>query len=76
MLRFITLFSLFVLMSACSSDGEERRANYLKADYLQRLELPPDLIFEDSKKQLVIPKPTERAMKEYQDGLAEKDKTK
>jgi len=76
MLRFITLFSFFIMLSGCSSDGDERRADYLKADYLKRLELPPDLIFEGNDKQLVIPKPTKKAMQQYKDGLAEKDKAK
>jgi len=71
MLRFSVLFSLLLSLVACGSDGEKRRAEYLDADYLKRLELPPDLIFEDSSTRLILPVPTERAMQQHQKDLEE-----
>lgn len=74
MRRLFIIVSALLVMSACSTEGERRRAEYLDADYLTRLELPPDLIYEDNnarKTQLILPQPTEKALKQYKAGLDE-----
>lgn len=71
MFRLFIIVSCLFVVTACSTDAEQRRAEYLDANYLMRLELPPDLIFEDSNSQLILPKPSERAMQEYKAGLEE-----
>lgn len=70
---FIIVTGLLVI-SACSTEGDRRRAEYLDADYLTRLELPPDLIYADKNAgntQLTLPEPTEKALKQYRAGLNE-----
>lgn len=72
----ITVPCLFVLLS-CATEGDRRRAEYLDASYLQRLELPPDLIYEESnldKSQLKLPKPTEKATRAFKEGLEESER--
>ena len=74
MQRLLIIVTCLFVLSACSTEGDRRRAEYLDADYLTRLELPPDLIYEDknaSRTQLVLPKPTEKALKQYKAGLDE-----
>ena len=71
MFRLFIIFSCLFVLSACSNDKELRRAEYLDAGYLKKLELPPDLLIDDGSSQLKLPKPSERAMQEYKAGLAE-----
>ena len=68
MQRLYIIVTCMYVMSACSTEGDRRRAEYLDANYLTRLELPPDLIYEDknaSLTQLILPKPTQKALKKY-----------
>lgn len=73
MLRVSVFFSCMLVLVGCSTEGEIRRAEYLDADYLTRLELPPDLIFEGGSAILKIPVPTKQAMQKFQAGLKEDD---
>ena len=65
----IKFFASIVFISAtiagCSSDGDERRQEYLDADYYTRLELPPDLTAPDNSKQMTTPVPEEEAIKKF-----------
>ena len=64
LLRYLyVLFSMLLLaqLTACSSDGDEKRQAYLDADYYTRLELPPDLTHPDESRQLSLPEPTGKA---------------
>lgn len=58
-------------ISGCSSDGDERREEYLDANYYTRLELPPDLTAPEGSKQLVSPQPTPEAMKKFESESAD-----
>jgi len=71
MFRLFVIVSCFLMFSACSTDSELRRAEYLDAGYLKRLELPPDLILDGGEAQLKLPKPSDKAIQQYKDGLAE-----
>ena len=59
-----------VLIAGCSSDGNERRQEYLDADYYKRLELPPDLTSSSDKNQLNTPRPTEEAIDRFKQDTA------
>lgn len=59
-----------VLIAGCSSDGNERRQEYLDADYYTRLELPPDLTSPLDKNQLTAPKPTDEAAEQFRQETA------
>jgi outer membrane protein assembly factor BamC len=69
----VYLWGLIVLLavSGCSSDGDERRQEYLDADYYTRLELPPDLTAPEESKQLVSPQPSAEAMEQFEKDSAE-----
>lgn len=69
----VYLLSLAALLSigGCSSDGDERRQEYLDADYYTRLELPPDLTAPEDSKQLVSPQPTAEATAQFERDSAE-----
>lgn len=67
---FLGLLAILAI-SGCSSDGNERREEYLDASYYTRLELPPDLTAPEESKQLVSPQPTTEAMKKFRDDSAE-----
>ena len=73
MFNKIYLLSLVALLSigGCSSDGDERRQEYLDADYYTRLELPPDLTAPESSKQLTSPQPGAEAMAQFERDSAE-----
>ena len=58
---YFVAIAAVLISSGCSSDGDERRQEYLDADYYTRLELPPDLTSTANKNQLSDPKPTEEA---------------
>ncbi len=60
-----------LISSGCSSDGNERRQEYLDADYYTRLELPPDLTSSTDKNQLSVPKPTEDATAKFKQDTAD-----
>lgn len=61
---FVVLAAILVA-SGCSSDGNERRQEYLDADYYTRLELPPDLTSPLEKNQLETPQPTDEASEKF-----------
>ncbi len=61
----LCLVSLLGLLSACSSDSEVRRQQYLDADYYTRLELPPDLTRPDDSRALRVPRPGDKAMQRF-----------
>ena len=69
--RFYFIALAAVLIAGCSSDGDERRQEYLDADYYTRLELPPNLALSADKKQLDIPKPTEEATARFKQATAD-----
>jgi outer membrane protein assembly factor BamC len=54
-----------IIVSGCSSDGDERRQEYLDADYYSRLELPPDLTAPSTRQALSVPKPTDAALEKF-----------
>ncbi|MCK5262907.1 MAG: outer membrane protein assembly factor BamC [Gammaproteobacteria bacterium] len=60
-----------LISSGCSSDGNERRQEYLDADYYIRLELPPDLTSSSDKDQLSAPKPTDEATTRFKQDTAD-----
>ena len=62
---FTSIIFIAVIVSGCSSDGDERRQAYLDADYYTRLELPPDLTSPDDAKQMVAPVPKEEAIEKF-----------
>ncbi len=65
---YLSLIALTtVVLSACSTDGNERRDAYLDADYYTRLELPPDLTAPDARNQVTVPKPTDAAIEKFRD---------
>lgn len=59
-----------LLISGCSSDGNERREKYLDADYYTRLELPPDLTATDDSSQLNVPRPSDEATAKFKQETA------
>lgn len=61
----VLTLSALVALSACSSEGDRRKAEYLEADYFGRLELPPDLTETVADQQLSIPKPTDKALSSF-----------
>ncbi len=60
-----------LISSGCSSDGNERRQEYLDADYYTRLELPPDLTSSSDKNQLSAPRPTDDATAKFKQDTAD-----
>lgn len=74
----VYLLSLTALLSlgGCGSDGNERRQEYLDADYYTRLELPPDLTAPETSKQLVSPKPSPEAVWRFEHDSAKVGKFK
>ncbi len=50
-----------VLISACSSDGEER-PDYLDSQTLSGLQVPPQLTRPDARKEMKIPQPSDKAL--------------
>lgn len=68
---YLLVLSALLAISGCSSDGDERRQEYLDADYYTRLELPPDLTAPEDSKQLVSPQPTPEAIKKFESDSAE-----
>lgn len=64
-LNLLLVAVLAAAIVGCSSDGEERRQQYLDADYYTRLELPPDLTQPGNSQQLSVPKPTDDAMAKF-----------
>lgn len=66
---FLSLLAVLAI-GGCSSDGDERRQEYLDADYYSRLELPPDLTAPKDSKQLGSPQPTPEAIKKFQSDSA------
>lgn len=67
LLNRFKLFSLVLLLLAagCSSDGDEKRQEYLDAGYYTRLELPPDLTNPDFSKEKLIPRPSKEAIERF-----------
>jgi len=63
-IHFVALAAALIA-GGCSSDGNERRQEYLDADYYTRLELPPDLTTTMEKDQLNAPKPTDDATERF-----------
>ncbi len=57
---FVVAFTCIVI-TACSSDGEER-PEYLDSYSVKALEVPPTLTSPDTSQQLDIPEPSEKAM--------------
>ena len=70
-MRNLLLLSVLVALTACSSDSEVRRQEYLDADYYTRLELPPDLTAPDTSRALRVPKPGKQAMQHFKQQTAE-----
>lgn len=68
---YLLILAALLAISGCSSDGNERREEYLDADYYTRLELPPDLTAPEDSKQLVSPQPTPEAIEQYERDSAE-----
>ncbi len=64
-LKYILVAVAVTAIVGCSSDGDERRQEYLDADYYTRLELPPDLTQPAKTQQLSVPKPTDDAMARF-----------
>ncbi|MCW8923197.1 MAG: outer membrane protein assembly factor BamC [Gammaproteobacteria bacterium] len=62
---YFVAFAAILVTSGCSSDGNERRQEYLDADYYTRLELPPDLTAPVDKDQLKAPTPSEQATERF-----------
>ncbi|MDH5484248.1 MAG: outer membrane protein assembly factor BamC [Gammaproteobacteria bacterium] len=65
MVRYFLVLSVAALLSACSTDGEERH-EYLDSAGLQNLEVPPQLTRPSSGDELLIPEPSARVMAELQ----------
>lgn len=63
LLRLIILFSAVMLLSSCSSDGEER-PEYLDSYSVSKLEIPPQLSRPDNNEELHIPKPSAKILQE------------
>jgi len=59
--RLFFSFSIFVLLTACSSDGEER-PEYLDSVSIKGLEVPPTLTRPNNREELKIPKPSAKAL--------------
>jgi len=68
---YFVVLTATLLVGGCSSDGDERRQEYLDADYYTRLELPPNLTLSTDEKQLDIPKPTEEAITRFKQATAD-----
>ncbi|MDA3868888.1 MAG: outer membrane protein assembly factor BamC [Gammaproteobacteria bacterium] len=60
-----------LIAAGCSSDGNERRQEYIDADYYTRLEIPPDLTSTNENKQLNTPKPADEAMAKFKQDTAD-----
>ncbi len=58
------LISLSVLVSACSSDGEER-PEYLDATSVERLEVPPKLTTPDTSGAMRLPEPSKEVQAKF-----------
>ncbi len=62
---FVFLLSLCVAVSSgCSSDGEER-PDYLDAQSVKRLEVPPKLTAPDTSRAIKLPQPSAKAMEQF-----------
>ncbi|MCW9013287.1 MAG: outer membrane protein assembly factor BamC [Gammaproteobacteria bacterium] len=61
LLNLITVLSIVVFISACSSDGEER-PEYLDSYALEGLEIPPRLTRPNVQDELKIPEPSVKAL--------------
>ena len=59
--RLIISLSFFVILTACSSDGEER-PEYLDSSSIKGLEVPPTLTRPNNHEELKIPQPTAKAL--------------
>ena len=64
--QLVTMLSigLFVSLSGCSSDGEER-PEYLDTTSVRSLEIPPKLSSPDTRGALKLPEPSAKAKKEF-----------
>lgn len=60
-MKYLFLLLLVVGVSACSSDGEER-PEYMDSYSVEALEIPPKLTQIENRKELDIPRPSEKAM--------------
>lgn len=67
--RIILLSLVAVLVTACSSDGEER-PEYLDSQSLKALEIPPQLTIPNNTEELKIPEPSAKALAALQAGGA------
>lgn len=67
---YFAAIAAVLIAGGCSSDGNERRQEYLDADYYTRLELPPDLTAPVDKNQLAAPRPTEDASERFKNDTA------
>ncbi|MDH3342932.1 MAG: outer membrane protein assembly factor BamC [Gammaproteobacteria bacterium] len=67
---YFVVFATALMIGGCSSDGNERRQEYLDADYYTRLELPPDLTSSIEKDQLSIPRPSDEATTRFKQDTA------
>ena len=68
---YFAVMIVALIVSGCSSDGNERRQAYLDADYYTRMELPPDLTSVTDKNQLKAPKPTAEAARRFEQETAD-----
>jgi len=61
-------FSSFVLLSACSSDGEKRpEYEYMDASSVRHLEIPPKLTMPDTSNGMVLPQPSDAVKNAFAD---------
>lgn len=63
--------SSFVLLTACSSDGEERH-EYLDAASVKSLEIPPKLTMPDTSNGMVLPQPSDTVKNAFENSQGAK----
>lgn len=63
----ILLFSSFIFLNACSSDGDTR-PEYMDAGTIQKLEMPPQLTQPDTENALHLPEPSAKAKAAFANG--------
>ncbi len=65
----VLLFSSFIVLNGCSSDGE-KRPEYMDAATTQSLEIPPKLTQPDTGNALQLPEPSEKAKAAFANGTS------